>query len=71
MIIELLLCPFYGGQAEEREEHTDNGMPEVYYREYHEYIVICKNCGASVSSFISMDKAVDKWNKRIKTKKGN
>lgn len=46
-IEELLHCSFCGGEAETDEEHTDNGGVEVYYREYHTYMVRCKKCGAS------------------------
>lgn len=77
MITELLPCPFCGGQANKKQKHGSvpslciaDGKTEVIYKEYCEYIVDCKDCGASVSSFISMDKAIEKWNKRIKTKKG-
>lgn len=61
----LKMCPFCGGEPETHEEHTDNGGVEVYYREYHYYIVKCKNCGASIADRYSMTMAARRWNRRV------
>lgn len=64
---KLLPCPFCGGEAETYEEHTDNGGAELYYREYHSYIVRCKKCGASiVNCWGGMEQVIKQWNQRFK-----
>lgn len=63
---KLLPCPFCGGEAETDEEHTDNGGVEVYYREYHTYIVKCKECGARiVNCWGGMEQVIRQWNSRV------
>lgn len=62
---ELRPCPFCGGEALYDEYHDDNGMPEIYYREYHRYIVRCKDCDATVDAMINGALAIKKWNRRV------
>ena len=64
---ELKSCPFCGGQAITDEHHEDNGMPEVYYREYHYYMVRCKECGAQLTDTINMERVMRAWNRRTDT----
>ena len=58
------MCPFCGGEPEIHEGHTDNGGVEVYYREYHYYTVMCKECGVSITDCYGMDRAIKAWNRR-------
>lgn len=62
--LKLLPCSFCGGEAEIEHIHSDNGYPEVYYREWDFYAVKCKACGASTGNHSSEKTAADYWNKR-------
>lgn len=64
MLEKLKPCPFCGGKATTSEIHEDNGMPEIYYREYNYYIVECKKCGVSLVNCYDMDRAIKTWNRR-------
>lgn len=64
--VELKPCPFCGGEAETHEEHTDNGGVEMYYREYHNYTVQCKECGANITNcWGGMEQVIKQWNERV------
>lgn len=62
---KLLPCPFCGGRAEMERVHWDNGMPEVYYREWTFYTVQCRLCGAS-KNHDTESMARKAWNRRTK-----
>ena len=62
--IELKPCPFCGGQAEYEEVHTDNGAVEIYYKEYHGYIIECNCCNAYIVSTIGKEDVIQRWNRR-------
>ena len=62
---ELKPCPFCGSKPEYIEHHEDNGMPEVYYKEYSYYYVRCLNCGCQILSSLNGEKAIEIWNRRI------
>lgn len=62
--IKLLPCPFCGGEAEYSEHHEDNGGVEIYYREYHYYMVSCSKCGLTMASQVDKEGVVRKWNTR-------
>ena len=61
---ELLPCPFCGGEAEYSEHHEDNGGVEVYYREYHYYMVCCDKCHLTFTSTLDKEDVVRRWNTR-------
>lgn len=62
--IKLLPCPFCGGEAEYSEHHEDNGGVEVYYREYHYYMVCCDKCHLTFTSTLDKEDVVRRWNTR-------
>lgn len=55
---ELKPCPFCGGDAEIVKEG---------HREYKPtYFVGCKICCIKTYSYIELDRAIDRWNRRVK-----
>lgn len=67
--IKLLPCPFCGGEAEYSEHHEDNGGVEVYYREYHYYMVCCDKCHLTFTSTLDKEDVVRRWNTRKSMKR--
>ena len=53
--IELLPCPFCGGEAEARRSMVND---EVMY------VVFCKNCDASSAYYMQKETAIAAWNRR-------
>lgn len=57
---ELKPCPFCG-----ESEDCVHLQKIIYIREGHSrWEVMCENCGAEVSEFVTPERAIEAWNRR-------